>query len=384
MKPFLVIQGRRGLFLTSDPRPLLSRERFTVDSLEETWSADFPDDLVEGQAHPNRPGMIIRSVRAREDVPCIDGDAGRVPGIYFLDVLSEGSHDNSKPTKILSRGKRRTTAIGWDERMVRYLTWHHAWKACTATEADDIVTTPSAHGFSTGQRVVFARLTGGAGITAQSSSSLGTVYFFHVLSATTGKLCTTLADAQAGTNFVNITSNMTAGEMKAAEFAPGARHPDHANLFLVEGTETDDNNDWATVDCVYRGLEEDKPYHRIITCAGQQMSSSEPIIWDFIDGWEDARYSAVHMPEIVCNDTYLTTDTLATNTIPYSSGEGATPPSPPSVRSVFIFGDTDSIIHNWPNGWSRFEEAHVDTLSSGITVHLKRRVSRYVWPTSLK
>lgn len=61
-----------------------------------------------------------------------------------------------------------------------------------AVEADDEIYTKAAHGFQTGDQVRLVSLTGGTGLTA------GNDYFFKKLSASTGYLCATLADALAG------------------------------------------------------------------------------------------------------------------------------------------------------------------------------------------
>lgn len=65
--------------------------------------------------------------------------------------------------------------------------------------ATDIYT-KTAHGLVTGQRVVLTSLTGGTGLTA------GQVYFFNRTGADTGLICSSLANAIAGTA-VNVTAD---------------------------------------------------------------------------------------------------------------------------------------------------------------------------------
>lgn len=62
-----------------------------------------------------------------------------------------------------------------------------------AVEADDEKYTKNGHGLLTGAPVTLTSLTGGTGLTAD------TLYFFHRLDANTGYLCSTYANALAGT-----------------------------------------------------------------------------------------------------------------------------------------------------------------------------------------
>lgn len=339
------------------------------DELRGDYRCALGTVLNAGDAVPGYPGMII-----------IDLDEMNTGLSREYGITAEGSLDNTQLHKILSRGRHRTLESGWDERSVRYLSSRSEWRNCTAAAATEIVTTSSAHGFSSGQRIVFARLTGGAGITPQSSSSLGTVYFFHVLSSTTGKLCTTYADAIAGTNFVNITTDMSAGQYIAAEFALGAPHPDCSGLFLCELTQEDEFTDWKQVTCAYRGLEEDKPYHRIVTVNGQQFASSSPITISATDGWADARYTNFHLPEIVVTDTYLATSALATSLVP----SFATPANAPAIASYVLTDDTDNLTWNYPYGWTLVGVPQQSTLNSQISAHVFSYVYRYIWPVMFR
>jgi hypothetical protein len=69
-------------------------------------------------------------------------------------------------------------------------------------EADDNIYTKATHGLVTGQPVVLTSLTGGTGLTAT------TRYYFHKLSANTGYLCSSRANAIAGTA-VDVTLDAT-------------------------------------------------------------------------------------------------------------------------------------------------------------------------------
>lgn len=64
-----------------------------------------------------------------------------------------------------------------------------------AIEADDEKYTKTAHGLITGQRVFLTSMTGGTGFTPGATSR----YWFHRLDANTGYLCSSYANALAGT-----------------------------------------------------------------------------------------------------------------------------------------------------------------------------------------
>lgn len=71
-----------------------------------------------------------------------------------------------------------------------------------AIEESDNVYTKTAHGLATGDAVSLTSLTGGTGVTA------GTLYYFHRLTADTGYLCSSAANAAAGTA-INVTLDAT-------------------------------------------------------------------------------------------------------------------------------------------------------------------------------
>ena len=350
-----------------DPKPDFSRSRSDVDSLNESYLCSTEDAYVPGQIHPGRPGMIIDAVRGTIDYRDLS---------YILALTSLGSLDNSKPTKIISRSSKRTLDAGWDEQQIEYLTWHAAWKPCFAFAATDIVHCDS-HGYAVDQRVFFRGLTGGAGITAASSSALGTVYYVVDPTPHTFKL-----SATAGGAVLDITTDMTAGTVCAAEFVKGAIHPEWPYMYLVDIETSDQYTDWKRARAGYKGLMETKPYKRAITCNGQSMSSSELLTVTFTDGFT-SKWGEVQLPKIVCTDSYLTTTAPATDQIPYSQGEGATPPNAPSIRSVVISAGVDQLTYHWPNGWSRLSESTPDAIPFA-GVYLTQRVTEYVWPITFK
>lgn len=357
-------------FRLSSPEPRLTLRRDDVDTLVETWQAETEDEYAPGDVTPDRAGMIIDALQVSEEIP---GSA------YVVQMTSLGSADGTYPTKIIGRGERTSLDSGWDEDYIDYVTWQADKRACTA-EADDDVVTCAGHTFANGQRVAFLDATGGAGITAMSQTGLPTVVF--VRDSNTGAGTFKVA-ATSGGAAIDITTDMTAGFVIAADFCKGTPHPDNPHMWLIDVEKTDAYTDWKRVRCVYRGLREVKPYKRIITVNGQTFSSSEKISWAFDDGWSD-RYGQFDLPKIQCTDLYLTTDALATTTIPYSQTEGGTPPNAPSIRSIVLTSyDADLLTYHWPAGWSRVDESHVDSIPFAA-VHLKKRVSEYRWPVTFK
>jgi hypothetical protein len=344
--------------------PIVKRTQLRgVDVLQGNYKTPLTTTLSTGDPCPGFPGMIIVEL------------SHTTSGIsHEWQITAEGSIDESYPTKILSRGKRRTIEAGWDERSVRYLSWHAAWKACTAVASTDVITS-TAHGFANGQRVFFARLTGGAGITPQSSSSLGTGYYVINRTTDTFKISTSV-----GGSAVNITTDMSAGEVIAGEFALGASHPSHPYLFLCDLSHTDDNTDFVTADCTYRGYEEAKPYHRMITVNGQQFTSSEPITIGLTGGWPSTpRYTNFHLPEVVVTDTYLSAaGTLPTASVPSME----TPESAPTIPTITL--TADELTYNYPYGWSLMAAPQQATLNSQIQTMVYQKVYRYIWPVMFR
>ena len=350
-------------FLLSDPMPELTRSRTDVDTLNESWQSDDENAFLEGAPHPERPGMIVDQVRTRVEVPGFS---------YVHAVTAIGDARGTRPTKEVGRSDARTLDIGWDEMTVDYLTWEARWLSCAANAATDRVVTRVPHGFREGDPVVFRSLSGGAPLVAASASSLGVVYYVRLIDALTFEVSST-----PGGGALNLTTNMVGGLVINARFARGTPHPDYPNLYLVDLKRADESTDWQKVTATYRGMMEAKPYKRIITCNQQVISTSDPIFVSLPGGWEDARYTTANLPKIVCTDTYLTTAALATAEIPWGQADGATPPAPPDIRSITVSGS--NLMYNWPNGWSRTNEEHLDSIPL-LGVNLKRRVTEYVWP----
>ena len=134
-------------------------------------------------------------------------------------------------------------------------------------------------------------------------------------------------------------------------------------------------------DATYRGLEEDKPFHRIITVNGQQFSSSEPITIGLAGGWGDARHTNFHLPEVVVTDTYLVgSGTLPTSSVP----SFATPPNAPAIPTIVLTDDTDDLTWNYPYGWTIVGTPHAATLNSQISAMVYSIVYRYIWPVMFR
>lgn len=96
------------------------------------------------------------------------------------------------------------------------------------TAATDVYT-KTAHGLSTGQRVVLTSLTGGTGLTA------GQVYFFIKTNDNTGFLASTLANAIAGTR-VDVTADASAVVLTPTENVT-AFATDSSGICFVAGPE---------------------------------------------------------------------------------------------------------------------------------------------------
>jgi hypothetical protein len=345
--------------------PIVKRTQLRgVDVLQGSYKTPLTTTLSTGDPCPGFPGMIIVEL------------THTTSGIsHEWQITAEGSLDESYPTKILSRGKRRTIEAGWDERSVRYLSWHAAWKSCTGVASTGVITC-NAHGFQNGRRVFFARLTGGSSLVPQSHTSLGVPYFVIDRTADTFKVSLTSGGSAAA-----LGSNISAGEVIAGEFALGASHPSHPYLYLCDLSHTDDNTDFVTADCTYRGFEEAKPYHRMITVNGQQFSASEPITVSLTGGWMDARHTNFHLPEIVVTDTYLAgAATLPSSTVPSMS----TPADAPAIASIVLTDDPDNLTYNYPYGWTVVATPTQATLNSQIAAMVYQIVYRYIHPVMFR
>jgi hypothetical protein len=344
--------------------PIVKRTQIRgVDVLQGSYKTPLTTTLSAGDPCPDFPGMVIVEL------------SHTTSGIsHEWQITAEGSLDESYPTKILSRGKRRTIEAGWDERSVRYLSWHAAWKSCTGVSSTGVITC-NAHGFQNGRRVFFARLTGGSSLVPQSATSLGTPYFVIDRTADTFKVSLTSGGSAAA-----LGSDISAGEVIAGEFALGASHPNYPYLYLCDLSHTDDNTDFVTADCTYRGFEEAKPYHRMITVNGQQFTSSEPITIGLTAGWPSTpRYTNFHLPEVVVTDTYLAgAATLPTASVPSME----TPNNAPTIPTITL--TASELTYNYPYGWTLISSPHQATLNSQIQTMVYQKVYRYIWPVMFR
>lgn len=343
--------------------PIQLRRRLNdVDALRGDYKCSRATVLSEGDAVPGYPGMIIT------DLDEIDSGIS-----HEYSITAEGSLDNSSPTKLLNRGASISIGPNFEALTEVYASWQTERKAITGAEATDVITC-TAHGYADGTRVVLLDLTGGAGLTGQSTSTIGTVYFVRDATTDTFKLAAT-----AGGSAIDFTTDISAGYVIAAQFRPGSPHPDWPAMFLVGVSLSDNNTPWRKAECQYAGRMWAKPYHRVITVNGQQFSSSEPITVSLAGGWPSSpEYTNFILPEVVVTDVYL--ETSAPNTALVSSF--ATPANAPSIQSLTLTGD--NLTYNYPYGWTIVDASNVDTLNSGIAVYLNRYVYRYIWPVMFR
>lgn len=347
--------------------PIQPRKRLAaIDSLSGTYFTDRSTVLNPGDAVPGYPGMIIM------DLDSIDTGVS-----IAYSIQAEGSLDNTLPTKLLSRSEGRSIGANFESIQEQKTSWHTARKAITGVASTDIITaTEGPHGFSDGQRFCFLSLTGGAGLTAQSLSTIAPVYFARDTTSTTLK-----ASATSGGSAVDFTTDISAGYLMAAEFFPGTPHSTWPTMYLSEVRASDNGTPWRIADCTYIGKMWHKPYHRVITVNGQQISSAEKVTLDGItDGDTDLRYRSVELPEVIVTDVYVDTATLPTHLIPASHSGYGTPPNAPTIQSLTLSSDADSTVKQWPNEWSLVGTAHIETISSGISLTIYSKTYRYKWP----
>ena len=317
-----------------------------IDMLDGTYKTPRSTTLAEGDAVPGYPGMIIMGLDKTDS------------GISMeWQISAEGSLDATYPTKIIGRGKSRTLESGWDERTESHLTWNAEWLSCTA-EADDNVFTCAGHPFSNTNRVVFRNVTGGTGITGKSNTSNGTIYY--VIDAASGSFKVSLT---SGGSAVDITTDMTAGQVILADYALGATHRSSPYLFLHSLTQSDDNTDWQRCELRWVGLEETKPYRRTINGAivssTSQFVGTQTLTSDILTGYPptdsgvDAALAGeditVEYDAATCTltDTYLTTTEPPTEYI----GQFWTPTSPPDIVVIAMAGTGAPLKYFWPYGW---------------------------------
>ena len=352
--------------------PIKPKKRLNaVDSLSGTYITPRDTILNPGDAVPGYPGMIIMDLEPIDSGQCLR-----------YGIQAEGSLDNTNPTKTISRSEARSIGANFETITERNISWQTARKACTGVASTDIVTaTDGPHGFANGQRICFLSLTGGAGLTAQSLTVIAVVYYLINVTSTTFQVSLT-----SGGSAVDFTTDISAGYFMAAEFFPGTPHSLYPAMYLSGCNLSDDNTLWRTAECSYVGKMWDKPFHRTITVAGQQVSSTDKIVLSGVaDADSDPHFWTATLPEIVITDVYVDTTALPTGSIPSSHSEGGTPPNPPSVRSLSIGSDNDDdIVHQWPNLWSLVGTNHIESISSGINLTIYAKVYQYKWAQLLK
>ena len=315
-----------------------------IDMLDGIYKTAVGTTLTEGSAVPGYPGMIIMGLDKT------DSGISRE-----WQISAEGSLDATYPTKIIGRGKSRTLESGWDERTESHITWNAEWLSCTAAASTNVITC-AAHPFSNTQRVVFRFVTGGAGITGKDASTNGVTYF--VIDAASGTFKVSLT---SGGSAVDITTDMSAGQVILADYSLGATHRDWPYLYLVSLNQTDDNTDWQRCELTWRGLEEFKPYRRSIN--GQVVSSaskfagyislSDNIYQNYppTDSGSNATLAGTDLDieydaaTVSLSDTYFSTSEPPTDYI----GQFWTPPDPPDVTIMSLSGEATKYFY--PFGW---------------------------------
>ncbi len=349
--------------------PIQYRRRLAdIDSLSGTYYTPRSTTLNAGDAVPGFPGMIIQ-------------DLGSVDSGQSMEwsIQAEGSLDNTLAEKLLSRSESRAIGASFETFQERRLTWQSARKACTGVASTDVISTAEPHGLANDQRICFLSLTGGTGLTAQSLTTLATVYWLRDVTSTSFKV----AESSGGAA-VDFTTDISAGYFMCAEYFPGTPHKDWPNMYLTECRPSDNNTPWRIADCSYVGKMWDKPYQRVITVNCQQVNTTEKVTLAITDGDSYLRYRAVDLPEVVVTDTYVSVTGLPTASVPLSQSEGGIPPNPPEIRDLFITGTDDELVYQWPNGFSLVAVQHVETINSGIPVTIFSLVYKYKWPQLLR
>lgn len=340
----------------------LKRRKNDVDILSGDYKCARSTTLAPGDAVPGYPGMVIMELDE------IDSGIS-----HEYAIQAEGSLDSSNPTKLLTRSESRSLGPMFEGFTEQHLSWETGRKAITGDATTDVITC-TGHGYSDAQRVVLLNLSGGAGLTGQSSSVLGTVYYVRDASTDTFKLAAT-----SGGSAIDFTTDITAGYVIDARFCPGTVHPDWPSMYLVGVNLQDTGTDWRKAECQYAGMLWDKAYHRVITVNGAQFSSSDPITVNLSGGWPStARYTNFILPEIVVTDTFVSTSAPSTASVPSI----ATPANAPSIQSLTL--TAANLTYNYPYGWSLVDSSNVDTLNAGVPVYINRNVYRYIWPVMFR
>ena len=380
---YSIVQGKGGTFRLSDPKPMIHINMNDVDELTDSFFSDrFPNpQLKERESqHPLYPGMILETADFEEtspEWPATPEQPEGVPGDYRVACHWLGDSRGTTPTKFINRSSVRTLAIGFDQFSERYISWNAHLMAITGTASGNLIG-HAGNTFSNGDAVAFAALTGSS-LVGASSSALPTTYYIINRTADNYQV-----SATKGGSVFALGTDISSGYVIDARFLCGTVHPTWPYMLVTGTTPTDANTRWRTVDVTYTGIQFGKPFHRVITCNAVQMSSSDPIAWDFPGGWTTELNSNVQLPEIGCVDTYLSSDTLPTGIVPSASASAGSPDNPPAILSVYITIDDSKLVHNWPNGWSIVDVSHVESLNSKASVSVWRKVWRYIFPLSIK
>lgn len=378
-----IVQGKGGTFRLSDPKPVPRINMNDVDELTDAFFSDrFPNPLLTEResTHPLYPGMILESADFEETSPAWPATPEQPQGVvgdYRVSCHWLGDARGTTPTKFISRSSTRTLAIGFDQFNEKYISWNAHPMAVTGTASGNLIN-HLGNTFSDGTAIAFAGVVGSA-IVGASASALPTTYYVINRTAESYQIST----AKGGSP-LTLGTNMTAGYVLDARFVCGTQHPIWPYMLVTAANATDSNTCWRSVDVTYTGMQFGKPFHRVITCSAVQMSSSDPIAWDFPGGWTTELNSNIQLPEIGCVDTYLSADTLPTGIVPSASASVGTPDDPPDILSISITIDDSELVHNWPNGWSVVDVSHVESLNSKASVSVWRKVWRYIFPVSIK
>jgi len=370
-----IITGKRGTFRLSQPEPRFQCSRTDVDELDDSWHSDYLDNskLTEGCQHPMYPGMILDTFAPTQEVPEFED----VPGSYTFQCKWIGDSRGKTPTKFIDRSASRTVSVGFDQFHEKYISWNARPMAITGTAATNKIN-HAGNAFSNGDAIAFANLFGGS-LGGSSTAQLPPTYY--VINRTVDGY---QVSGTKGGSALALGTDIIFGYVADARFMAGTVHPQFSNMLSTATVIQDTNTGWSMADVTYTGMQFGKPYHRMITCNGVQMSSSDPIAWDFPGGWTTELNSNVQIPEIGCVDTYLSSSSPPTGIVPSASASAGSPLSAPEVSSLYISIDDSKLVHNWPNGWSVVDASHVESLSSGSNVSVWRQGWRYIFPVSIK
>lgn len=380
---FSMVQGKGGTFRLSDPKPVLHIGMNDVDELTDGFFSDiFPNPQLTERVsqHPLYPGMILDTADFEETSPpwpATPEQPDGVPGDYRVSCHWLGDARGNSPTKFINRSAARTLAIGFDQFSEKYISWNAHPMAITGTATGNLIN-HAGNTFGEGDMVAFANLIGSA-LVGASTVALPTTYYVLNRTADNYQVSTS-----KGGSAVTLGSNITAGYVLDARFICGTVHPVWSGMLVTATAAADSNTRWRSVDVTYTGMQFGKPFHRVVTCNAVQMSSSDPIAWDFPGGWTTELNSNVQLPEIGCVDTYLSGGALPTGLVPSASASVGSPDNPPEILSVYITLDDSKLVHNWPNGWSVVDVSHVESLNSQAGVSVWRKVWRYIFPLSIK